>query len=356
MGEFTEFDIKMMRRCLDLAGLGGREVRANPMVGAVVTYRQKIIGEGYHKYYGGPHAEIEALRSIAPFHKDFLGESTMYVSLEPCNHHGKTPPCTEAILDSGLKRLVVANLDPNPLMRGQSLEKLRQEGVEVMEGLLRDEGRMTNKKFFVNHTESIPYVILKWAQSKDGYFGLPNKQVWLTNEQSRLLTHRWRGEIDGILVGTNTVEVDDPQLTNRIAKGDNPHRFVLDATGRLDPKLRIFDQSAPTTLFTSNTKVDRDGVQIIVIPEGEWSLKNILEEIYKLGITNLMIEGGAILLKSIIKENLWHEARILHSSTKLNEGIKAPMVKGKIDKKYQLDNDKVFIINNLHFIDKLISR
>lgn len=333
-----------------MARLGSHHVLSNPQVGCVITHDDRIIGEGYHRQYGGAHAEIEAIRSIQAKDKALLSEAHLYVSLEPCFHHGKTPPCVEAILKEGIKEVTICNLDPNPKTHGKSLSKLRAAGVKVHVGLMSAEGVELNRRFFVNQTESLPYVILKWAQSKDGYLGKKDQQIWLSNKLSNLQVHKWREEVDAILIGTNTAITDDPLLTNRRPQGRSPHRFVLDRFGRIPKNRKILCDDLPTTIITSLDKysINRANKEVHMLSTEHWNVKNILRIIYKCGYSKLLIEGGAALHKSVITNELWHEARIIHTPIKLITGIKAPMLAGKVKRQYLLKSDRVLIINNLN--------
>ncbi len=349
MPEFSPIDRLCMKRCLQLASRGGYHVGSNPLVGAVIVHKNRIIGEGYHQIYGGPHAEVNAIGNIHSDELDLLQQSHLYVSLEPCNHYGKTPPCTEALLEAGIPRVTICNLDPNPQMAGKSIELLKLKGVEVRAGLLAEEGRLVNRGYFIRHEEGLPFITLKWAQSADNFFGQRGKQVWLSNETSRLLAHRWREEHDAILVGTNTALTDDPELTNRRGQGRSPHRYVLDRNNRLPPDLSLFTDSHPTTLITSGNdiSIQKKNKHVIQLSEDNWNPKEVFKSILRSGHNTILVEGGAQLIRSLIKEGLWHEARIIHTPVVLSEGIKSPNLKGKILKKYSLNQDKVFIISNL---------
>lgn len=346
----ASIDQSFMRRCFYLARLGSYHVKSNPQVGSVITYQDRIIGEGYHRKYGGAHAEIEALNSIRESDRSLLSKSHLYVSLEPCFHTGKTPPCVEAILAAGIPEVTICNLDPNPKTHGKSLEKLRSTGIKVNVGVLSEEGLHLNRRFFVNQLEKNPLVVLKWAQSKDGYIGKRGQQVWLSNELAQLEVHRWREEIDGILVGTDTAIVDNPLLTNRKTPGRSPQRFVLDRQGRIPLDNHLVDDELSTTIITSlkNYPLKNEHKKVMYVHPDSWEMDNILRRIYENGCNKLLIEGGAALHKSMIKNNLWHEARVLHTSTMLNTGIRAPLLSGQVINEYHLQSNRVLIINNLN--------
>ena len=349
MDQYTEVDRKLMKRCLHLAMHGSYHVGANPLVGAVISHDDRIIGEGYHKIYGGPHAEIEALRSVAREDRHLLKKSQLYVSLEPCNHHGKTPPCTDAIIEAGIPALTICNIDPNPRMSGISINKLKTHGVKIRHGLLENEGKEVNKKYFVNQSQGLPFIILKWAQSKDGFIGKKDQQVWLSNDQSKLQVHRWREEVDAIIVGTQTVIIDNPQLTNRRLHGRSPLRIILDRTGRIPKTAKVLSDAIPSIIFTTQNPYTNliQNKKIYTMDPADWELHSILRILFQHKVSSIMIEGGALLLRSFIKLNLWHEARIIHSGISVNNGIRAPLLSGKIKEKFCLDQDKILIINNL---------
>ena len=349
MSQFTARDMHFMERCLYLASLGGYHTRTNPKVGAVIVYDNRIIGEGYHRAYGQPHAEVEALSSIYESDKKHLPTSEMFVTLEPCNHHGKTPPCTNAIIKSGIQKVTICNIDPNPAMSGNSITVLQKKGISVRLGLLSEQGKELNKKFILNHTEKLPYVVLKWAQSKDGFLTKKGEQTWLTNDVSRLAVHRWREELDGILVGTDTAIIDNPKLTNRRQIGTSPERFVLDRNERIPKTHELLCDPHPTFIITTKANYQIPiRKNLIIIDEEQWSLSTILTRILENGCSSLLVEGGRKLLQSLIHEDLWQEARILHSPKKIEEGIKAPHIHGRIKKKMDLSGDKILIINNLN--------
>ena len=354
MTDFTFADTRMMRRSIALAGKAGYRVRSNPQVGAVIAYNDKIIGEGYHKQFGGPHAEINALKDVAAEDRQYLQNSHLYVTLEPCNHHGKTPPCVDAILQAKIPKVTISNLDPTDKMNGKSVERLQSAGVEVRTGLLEKEGFDLIRKFTVYHKEQLPYIILKWAQSKDGYIGHQDMQVWLSNEQSRLMVHRWREECDAILVGTQTIITDNPSLTNRRGFGRSPARIILDRTGRIPRDAKVYTTEGEVHLFTTVEKIKGIPDQVIYnhIPQEEWSFEKIAKHVHQLGHTSLLIEGGAMLQSALIEQNMWHEGRVIHTDRRIYSGIRAPLISGKIKKKYTLVKDKILIFNNLKIDEK----
>ncbi len=319
-----------MQRCFDLAKSGLGMVAPNPMVGSVIVYNNNIIGEGFHRKYGEAHAEINAIKSVKD--KILLPECTLYVNLEPCFHFGKTPPCVDAIIEQHIPRVVISNIDPNAKVKGKSLDKLRNEGVEVITGVLKTEGEKLNKRFFKFHSKSRPYVILKWAQTEDHFIDIirdpahPQQPNWITTEEARMLVHKWRSEEQAILVGTNTAFLDNPQLNVRNWAGKSPLRIVIDKTLRLPNNLRIFDSSQPTIVFTENDGEDKPNVEYVTIPFDEYLPEHILGQLYHRQIISLIIEGGTKLIQSFINANLWDEARVLTGQKYFKEGVPAPLI------------------------------
>ena len=327
-----------MQRCLDLAAKGIGHVAPNPMVGCVIVYEDRIIGEGYHQQYGGPHAEVNAINSVAD--ESLLQHSTLYVNLEPCSHYGKTPPCANLIVTKKIPRVVIGSYDPNPLVAGRGIQLLRENGVEVITEVWKEESDFLNRRFFTFHTKKRPYIILKWAQSADGFIApADNKPYWLTNDVSKKLVHQWRAEEPGIMVGYNTVLTDNPQLTVRHTNGKNPTRITLDRNLRLPSTMRIFDAAAPTLVFNQkeNTATgNRENIQLDftadVIPQ-------ILTALHNRNLLSVMVEGGASLLESLITAGCWDEARIFYTPAQLGNGLKAPILTGKLLEERYLEDD-----------------
>lgn len=340
---------KFMRRCFELALLGQNQTGKNPKVGAVLVYDNTIIGEGYHKKFGGPHAEIEALASVRPAERHLIPLSTLYVSLEPCSHFGKTPPCTERIIAEGIKKVVVGCSDPNPLVSGKGIQYLRQNGADVFENHLQNEARYLIRPFCAN-LNGLPYIVLKWAASKDGYIGKQREQIWLTNNYSKMLVHKWRTESDGILVGKNTLLTDIPRLTVRDVPGINPLRIVADRQLRT---ISFLNEHYPGQHWLILNQV-RDGnfgpLQLIRYHNDE-NLEAGLRLLFDHGIHTLLVEGGNELLTSMINAGLWHEARVFSTAHILTEGIKAPQLEGKLHQQRQIGIDKLHVILNpsLHY-------
>lgn len=333
-----------MRLCLELAVKGLGNVAPNPMVGCIIVHKGKIIGKGCHKEYGDWHAEVNAISSVKD--KKLLPRSTLYVTLEPCNHYGKTPPCTKLIIHSGIKNVVIGSVDPNPLVSGKGMEALRKTGCKVAYGILDKENRELNKRFFTFHEKKRPYIMLKWAQTKDGFIdwkrtaGQPRARI--TNSSTNKLVHQWRSEEQAIMVGTNTALLDNPRLTVRYAKGKDPVRIVLDKELKIPKKYHLLDGKIPTIIFTSKNKKPGQNIDYITIDFGRDVLKQVLNELYKRSIQSMIVEGGAELLNSFIKAGLWDEARVIISPKQFKEGIPAPKLVSKPYKRALIKGDKIY--------------
>lgn len=317
-----------MRRALELATLGRGQVSPNPMVGCVIVHdaTQRIIGEGWHQRYGEAHAERNAVQAVQPDDLPLLPDSTAYVTLEPCSHYGKQPPCANLLVEIGIGRVVCCNDDPNPLVGGRGFAKLEQAGVRVERGILADEGRLLNARFFTFMEQQRPYIILKWAETSDGYMGAPGGQpVQISGPLSQRLVHRWRGEEDAIMVGTNTARNDNPRLNTRLWPGKHPTRIVIDRHNTLPPYLHLFDGAQQT----------------IVISEA--GLSGGLASLVEQKITSVLVEGGAALLTSFLSEGLWDELRVFRSPAMLGDGIKAPAVRGRLVSREMIGADELTI-------------
>jgi len=340
-----------MRRCLELAQLGLGNVSPNPMVGAVIVHNDNIIGEGYHQKYGEPHAEVNAINKVInnfSNYAELLRQSTIYVSLEPCAHYGKTPPCADLIIKHQVPKVVVGCRDPFEQVNGKGIEKLQAAGIEVISGILEEECKWLNRRFFTRVQKHRPYIILKWAQTADGFFApADSSQLWITGLESRKLVHQWRGEEDAILVGTNTAAIDNPQLNVRYGMGKLPKRIVIDRKLKLSKHLHVFDQSVETLVF-NEIKTEFDGkIKYIGLEDFERFVPQyILYQLYLQDIQSVIIEGGAKTLNSFIDAGLWDEARIFTGETVLNNGIKAPEVKGTIADEIFSGTDQLKIIYN----------
>jgi len=376
-----------IRRCLELAKLGAGYVAPNPMVGAVLVYKEKIIGEGHHQKYGQAHAEVNCISSVKEEDKGLIPDSTLYVSLEPCSHYGKTPPCTGLIIQNKIPKVVIGSLDPfnevdarlNPALnpvpirtgmtrsdkdtigQGKGIEILKTAGVQVglASGEMENECKELNKRFFTFHKEHHPFVILKWAQTADGKIASPptplpkwsgeasgdpeSPRLFISNEYSNRLVHKWRSEEAAILIGTNTALLDDPELTTRLWPGPSPIRLVVDLDLKLPSSLKIFNDASPTIIF--NTKIHSEepewtppsvlikkaGVRYYQVTSDVSIVLQILNALYQLKIQSVLVEGGARLLQSFIDEGLWDEARIIKSSElRILSGLEAPQLQHAI--------------------------
>lgn len=339
-----------MRRCLDLAALGAGFVSPNPMVGAVIVHKNKIIGEGYHQKYGQPHAEVNAINSVLNHFdnaKDLLKEATIYVSLEPCAHFGKTPPCADLIIKHQILKVVVGCRDPFVQVDGKGIEKLRAAGIEVIENVLEKECLDLNKRFFTRVQKQRPYIILKWAQTQDQYFAPDNgTKKWISDEVSKKLVHQWRSEEDAVLVGKNTAAADNPQLNNRYnPNAKQPKRIVIDQHLELQSDLHLFDQSTETFIFNAVKTALEGKLKYISLEEFELFLSQyILFQLYLQDIQSIIIEGGAKTLQLFIEAGLWDEARIFTSKTRWGKGIKAPQITGDLISVDAAGNDQLSIL------------
>jgi diaminohydroxyphosphoribosylaminopyrimidine deaminase/5-amino-6-(5-phosphoribosylamino)uracil reductase len=309
-----------MKRCFQIAENGIGHVAPNPMVGCVIVHDGKIISEGFHGQYGGNHAERNAILHVRGRHASPLLNSTLYVNLEPCSHHGKTPPCADLIIEKQIPRVVISNLDSNPDVVGKGIEKLKNAGIEVITGVLEDEGRLLNRRFFTYFEKKRPYIILKWAESLDGFIYNENERQ-ITNEAMRNLVHKWRSEEQAIMVGTNTVLMDNPQLNVRAYFGKNPLRITIDKKTKLSKNLHFFDKSQPTKIYDTT------------------DLSEILNDLHSQKIQSVIVEGGAKLLQSFIEKNLWDEARILTGNKNLKKGLFAPKIQDKETFSIEIEGD-----------------
>ncbi len=334
-----------MQRCLDIAVQGIGHVAPNPMVGCVIVHNGTIIGEGYHQKYGEAHAEVNAIASVS--NKELLKESTLYVNLEPCSHYGKTPPCSDLIVRSQIPRVVIGSSDPNPLVAGKGIAKLRNAGVEVTCDILKESADFLNRRFLTFFTKKRPYIILKWAQSADGFIApADNRQVWLSNELSQKLVHKWRSEEQAIMVGTNTARIDNPELTVRLWKGKNPLRVVIDKDLSLPIGNLLFNDKADTIVFNSRENSKQQNIEKIKIDFKASLPQQVLGKLYERGISSLIIEGGAVLLNSFIEANLWDEARMFKTTAMLHSGKTVMPPSGKLHEQTQLESDNLEILLN----------
>ena len=330
---------KYISRCIELAKYGIGSVSPNPMVGAVIVVDNKIIGEGFHQKFGEAHAEVNAINSVKD--KSLLPKSTLYVSLEPCSHFGKTPPCTDLIIENKIPNVIIGSLDPYYEVNGKSIEKLKNNGINVISGILEKECKFLNRRFYTFHQKKRPYIILKWAESLDKFIDIKRnnaetKPIFFTDNFGRTIVHKWRTENDAILVGRNTVILDNPQLTARNFYGNNPVRIIIDKNNTLNKDYFIFDNQADTIVFNSLSNEKQNNISYVKIDFSKNIVFQILDELYKANIQSIIIEGGSITLNSFIEENLWDEARIFISNKKLENGVKAPYFE------YFTDNEEIY--------------
>ncbi len=339
-------DSKFMKRCIDLALKGIGYTYPNPLVGSIIVHNNKIIGEGYHAKYGESHAEVNAINNVV--NKKLLRESTLYVNLEPCNHHGNTPPCTEAIIDNNIKRIVIGSRDPNKLVDGSGIDKLRSSGCDVVVGVMDLECSDLNKRFFKYHKHKRPYIILKWAESKDGFISplksrLSTRKVnWISGEKSKKLTHKWRSEEHSILVGVQTIIDDNPLLTTRFVNGKDPIRFVLDPNSRIPIDSRVLSQTSKTIIFS---KKENNLISDYTKSLSFENIQLIIESLYNMKIQSVLIEGGTKTINHFLNNDLWDSIRVFKSNKKIKDGIKSPYVDFSKFSKNDIGDDILYEIN-----------
>ena len=342
-----DVDEKFMLRAIALARLGMGNVSPNPMVGCVIVHHGVIIGEGYHREYGKAHAEVNAVNSVK--NKALLKESTLYVTLEPCSHHGKTPPCTDLILQYGIPNIVVGTIDPFAQVAGRGLEKLSNGGCNVLQGYLEALCIALNRRFFTFHQKKRPYIILKWAQTADGFIDIDRTQehygepTWITNDLSKIAVHKMRADESAILVGTNTALKDNPSLTVREWSGKPPLRLVIDKDMKLSGDLALFDQSVQTVVYTSREVSNRRNIEFTKILFNGNELDQILNDLHQRGVLSLIVEGGQMLLNSFITRNIWDEARVYTGKCHFHKGVRAPVLDAIMVKSEELDDSWMFV-------------
>ena len=321
-------DLIFMHRCLDLARRAEGNTSPNPLVGAVVVHDGRIIGECYHLKAGEPHAEVNAINAVAD--KSMLPLSTLYVSLEPCSHHGRTPPCTDLIIRSGIPRVIIGTADTSPKVAGKGIEKLRQAGIEVVCGVAEEECRRINRRFFTWHERQRPYVILKWARSADGFIDAVRKPGeaaephWITGRTERILVHRWRAAEDAILAGGTTIRTDNPSLDVRLWQGKNPLKVIVSRSGNIDQGANVFKGNTQVILFTRNEKITLPGVNVIQLGEDQNFAGDVLRALHAMGIQSLIVEGGAFIIRSFLGSDLWDEARRFTGKQSFGGGVPDP--------------------------------
>ncbi len=343
-----------MRRALESATLGRGHVSPNPMVGCVIVHdaTQRILGEGWHQRYGEAHAERNAITSVRPEDAHLLTDSTAYVTLEPCSHYGKQPPCADLLIEKRIGRVVCCNDDPFPLVAGSGFAKLGAAGIPVEVGLLADEGRQLNARFFMSVEQKRPYIILKWAETADGYIGGPDgKPVLISGPLSQRLVHRWRSEEDAIMVGTNTARTDNPRLNVRLVPiqagpiqagpGRNPTRIVIDKQLRLDAGLNLFDGSQPTLRYNFIRTETIGQTSYVQLSPDRPFLPQLLADLHERRIQSVLVEGGTTLLNSFMDAGLWDEMRVFRSRTVLDAGVRAPIVRGRLISRERVGDDEL---------------
>lgn len=344
-----------MEIALQLAKQGAGKVAPNPMVGCVVVYQNNIIGQGFHEQFGGPHAEVNAIVNIED--KTVLKNSTLYVTLEPCAHFGKTPPCTNLIIAHKIPKVVIACVDTFSEVSGKGIAQLKAAGIDVTVGVLERKAQELNKRFFAFHNKKRPYIILKWAQTKDGFIDvLRNEKIagqtnnaidnWITTPESKKLVHNWRAEEQAILVGTNTALNDNPQLTVREAKGKNPIRIVIDLNLRLPHTLHLFDKTVPTLVLNYMKDEEFENLEFIKLDQEEELTTQIVELLFTKNIQSLIIEGGAQTLNTFIAQNLWDEARVFTGEKEFKKGLNTPVIHKAPKFTLQIDSDSLSFFFN----------
>ncbi|QNM87078.1 bifunctional diaminohydroxyphosphoribosylaminopyrimidine deaminase/5-amino-6-(5-phosphoribosylamino)uracil reductase RibD [Polaribacter pectinis] len=340
-----------IKRCLQIAKNGLGSARPNPSVGAVIVYKNKIIGEGFTSSYGGNHAEVNAVNSV--INKTLLKEATIYVTLEPCAHFGKTPPCADLLVKHKFKRVVIGCVDTNSLVAGKGIERLKNANIDVVVGVLEDECKEHHKRFFTVQNNKRPFIVLKWAETKDGFVAPESKNeqkpVFISNKYSQQLVHKLRSKEHAILVGTNTVLADNPKLNVRSWFGENPIRIVLDSSLRIANNANILDGSVKTIVITKERKENLKPRENVIFEEISFS-KNVAQQICKVlqkhNLQSVIVEGGTQTLQTFVDENLWDEALVFIGDNNFEKGVKAPVFNGKFSSEEYIKNDVLKIYKN----------
>lgn len=339
-----------MQRCIQLASLGAGYVAPNPLVGAVLVYKNRIIGEGYHQKFGEPHAEVNCINGVAECDKQFIYKSVLYVSLEPCSHTGKTPPCVDFILKNNIPHVVIGCKDPFEKVNGTGIDKLIAAGVKVEVDVLKRDCIELNKRFFCFHTKRRPYIILKWAESGDGFIaGENSRQIKISNSISDLLVHKYRSQEAAILVGTTTALIDDPTLTNRYWGGENPVRVVIDNFLKLRQNANVFNSDAATIIINRKKNELNKNIRFYKVEDSDSIVTGIMNCLFGQQLNSVIIEGGAKTIQSFIDASLWDEAMIITSGgLKINEGIRSPMLNNHTVTSFiNLFNDRIRFLQNI---------
>ncbi|MDX5320243.1 MAG: bifunctional diaminohydroxyphosphoribosylaminopyrimidine deaminase/5-amino-6-(5-phosphoribosylamino)uracil reductase RibD [Bacteroidota bacterium] len=312
---------RYIKRCLELAAMGFGHTQTNPMVGCVIVHEGNIIGEGYHQRFGEAHAEVNAIASVQ--NQDLLRGATVYVSLEPCAHHGKTPPCCDLLINKGVKEVVIAMQDPFPKVDGEGIRRMKAAGIKVESGFLEEEAQHLNRRFITYHLKKRPFIILKWAQSEDGFIGTKGEKRAITHAWSQRLVHQWRGEEAAILIGPETAINDDPSLNNRFADNANPIRVLLDRKLRVPKNLKLFQDGNPLWVMNTQQEKEEGMIRYLKLPEEDF-LTAVLRRLYEEQVVSMLVEGGAGIHQEFLKANLWDELRIGVAPIQLGEGVNAP--------------------------------
>ncbi|AYD46896.1 bifunctional diaminohydroxyphosphoribosylaminopyrimidine deaminase/5-amino-6-(5-phosphoribosylamino)uracil reductase RibD [Arachidicoccus soli] len=340
-----------IQRCLQLAQLGAGNVAPNPMVGAVLVYNNRIIGEGWHQKYGEAHAEVHCINSVKPTDRDLIPQATLYISLEPCSHFGKTPPCSDLIIQEKIQKVVIGCVDAFVKVNGSGIEKLRNAGIEVVLGDWSKECKDFNKRFFTFHLKKRPYIILKWAQTANKKIASlkqhnETERLLITNELSNRLVHKWRSQEAAIMIGKNTALLDNPSLTNRNWTGKNPIRILIDKNLEIAENSAVFNKEAKTIIFNQQKDTLKENLHFCKISFEDNTLKELLSHCYHLNIQSILVEGGAKLLQSFINENLWDECRIVTNKDLIIEnGLSAPLIENAY-----LEEDFVLLNNHIEIL------
>lgn len=331
-----------MMRAIELAYNGCGNVSPNPLVGCVIVHNGEIVGEGWHQRYGAPHAEVNAIAAVRD--QSVLKDSTVYVNLEPCSHTGKTPPCADLLVEHKVQKVIIANQDTNPLVGGNGIKNLRDAGITVIKDVLSGEARDLNERFFVYMEKKRPRIILKWAETSDGFIARKNNDSrWISDAYSRRLVHRWRSEEDAVLVGSGTAWYDNPTLNVRDWTGRDPVRIVIDRFLKLGSNQNLFNRQQKTICYNLMKEDEHDNLSYIQLKKDDF-LQSLIQNLYRQGIQSVIVEGGAKILQSFIQSGIWDEARIFISPQQFGEGIPAPRINGVVKKTSKLDHDWLKVV------------
>ena len=340
----SDKDVLFMKRAFELAMLGRGKVAPNPLVGCVIVKNEKIIGEGFHQAYGAAHAEVNAIKNATTE----IAGATVYVTLEPCAHYGKTPPCADLLIAKKVARVVMASQDPFEAVNGAGIKRLKAAGIQVEIGCMQEEGHHVNRRFFTSTSKNRPYIILKWAQTQDHFVARTDfNSKWISNPLSRQLVHKWRSEEMGILVGYNTAKHDNPRLTTRDWQGSNPTRIVIDPRNELNEALHLFDGTQKTLVFTQFPKKSRKNITYHTLNSAD-PITAILDQLHQLNIQSILVEGGTHTIEKFLSLKLWDEARIFTSPQKFSRGIQAPKMVALPHQSTQISNDTLTTYYNEH--------